>query len=80
MCVWVSSPRLWCQASFFVCAYFTELSDASMRGLPNVLSIHGILSEEQVDFIILWVVTLWDLMNPYKPGVCSTEANACTHK
>ena len=53
-------------------AYFAELSDASMCGLPGVFSIHSVLFEEQVDFVIFWVVTLWDLMNANKPGICNT--------
>lgn len=54
-------------------AYFAELSDASMCGLPSMLSIHSILFEEQVDFVILWVVALRNLMNPNKPGICNTQ-------
>lgn len=39
-------------------AYFAELSDASMCGLSSMLSVYSIFSEEQVDFVIFWVVTL----------------------
>lgn len=56
-------------------AYFAELPDASVCGLPSVLSVYGVLFEEQVDFVIFWVVALWNLMNAHKPGICNKEGH-----
>lgn len=40
-----------------------------MCGLSSVLAIHRVLFEEQVDFVIFWIVALWDQMNTHKPGI-----------
>lgn len=44
-----------------------------MCGLPSMLSIHSILFEEQVYFVIFRVVALRNQMNSHKPGVFHTK-------
>ena len=65
-------------AVIYLHAYFAELSDASMCGLPSMLAIHSILFEEQVYFVVLWVVALRNEMNGHKPGVCNTNRHTDT--
>ncbi|TNN48356.1 hypothetical protein EYF80_041435 [Liparis tanakae] len=55
--------------------YGRELPDASVRGLPGVLAVDGVLFEQQVDLVIFWVVALWNLMNAHKPGICNKEGH-----
>lgn len=47
-------------ACYCVHSYFAELSDAGVCGLPSVLSVYSVLLKEQVDFVIFWVVALWN--------------------
>lgn len=49
--------------------HLAELPDASVRGLPGVLSVDGVLLEEQVYFVVLWVVALRNEVNGHEPGV-----------
>lgn len=72
VCVCVRLHR-YVAVCLFVYAYFAELSDASVCGLPSMLSIYSVLFEEQVDFVIFWVVALWNQMNTHKPGICNTQ-------
>lgn len=54
--------------------HLAELPDASVRCLPGVLSVDGVLFEEQVDLVILWVVALRNEMDGHKPGVCNANS------
>lgn len=46
-----------------------------MCGLPSMLSIHSILFEEQVYFVIFGVVALRNQMDSHKPGVFDTNTD-----
>lgn len=74
MLVWERGYR---NLSISVCVqmYFAELSDACVCGFPDMFSIYCIFSEEQVDFIIFWVVIFWNQMNSYEPGIYNTKSH-----
>ncbi len=60
--------------SFGVCMcevylYLAQLSDSGMCGFADLLSINGVLSEEQIDLVVFRVVTLWDEMHTDKSRV-----------
>lgn len=46
-----------------------------MCGLPSMLSIHSILFEEQVYFVIFRVVALRNQVDSHKPGVFNTNTD-----
>lgn len=48
-----------------------------MSGFSSVLSINCIFTEEEIDFVILWIVALWYQVSTDKSGIW--EDNAIVH-
>lgn len=48
-----------------------------MSGFPSVLSINCIFTEEEIDFVIFWIVTLWYQVSTNESRIW--ENNAIVH-
>lgn len=64
----------------FVCCYLTQLSYPGDGGLASVLSVHGVLLEKQEDLVVFRVVTFWDQVNTYEPGVWRKKRKRMKHR
>lgn len=56
----------------YVYCYLTQLCYSGDGGFACVFSVHGILFEEQEDFVVLWVIALRDEVDADKPGIWQT--------
>lgn len=57
--------------------YLADLPYSGMSGFSSVLSINCIFTEEEIDFVIFWIVTLWYQVSTDKSGIW--EENTIVH-
>lgn len=57
---------------WYVYCYLTQLCYSGDGGFACVFSVHGVLFEEQENFIVLWVITLRDEVNANELGIWQT--------
>lgn len=54
--------------------YLADLPYSGMSGFSSVLSINGIFTEEEIDFVIFWIVAFWYQVSTNKSRVCGDNA------
>ncbi|GCC43217.1 hypothetical protein chiPu_0027044 [Chiloscyllium punctatum] len=58
----------------------TQLAHSREGGLAQILPLDSHLSEEEVDFVIVWVVALRDPEGAHKLGICAEKQEFKTGK